>query len=333
MERWAANTLRTFGLIVVSIVVIVLSLGLALLGLCFAILASADRHGGATPQTNNFIYLGLAGALAVLVGGIFVIGAMARAIFRESKVQDRERNQYQNQSQNQYLPPLPPYSLVPPAPRTPAQPNVVVPSAQPNAQPSITPNIVIPAASAPAPPPPRRSALDAASHLSPASRTAIDRLILAIAAQASAQLIVGVIEWLWAGQIVMSRLRLHGPLLFAWNLAAIAPYLLLAYTLRRRPGPTAFSFCLVIPGIRSVFGFFGQTASVIIFLRTFHSGMPLLSAIPWILDVLIFYLAWKAVRLTGIEPTPARLILSAVDIFLYSISLPVIFLLLNAFWR
>ena len=61
--------------------------------------------------------------------------------------------------------------------------------------------------------------------------------------------------------------------------------------------------------------------------------MPLLSAIPWILDVLIFYLAWKAVRLTGIEPTPARLILSAVDIFLYSISLPVIFLLLNAFWR
>jgi len=323
MERWAANTLRTFGLIVVSIVVIVLSLGLALLGLCFAILASADRHGGATPQTNNFIYLGIAGALAVLVGGIFVIGAMARAIFRESKVQAQERNQYRVQN----LPPLPPYSLVPPAP---AQPGVVVPNV---VKPKVQPNIAPPSAPVPAPPPLRRPALVAARHLSPASRTAIDRLILAIAAQASAQLIVGVIEWLWAGQIVMSRVLLHGLLLFAWNLAAIAPYLLLAYTLRRRPGPTAFSFCLVIPGIRSVFGFFGQTASVIIFLRTFHSGMPLLSAIPWILDVLIFYLAWKAVRLTGIEPTPARLILSAVDIFLYSISLPVIFLLLNAFWR
>ena len=331
MERWAANTLRTFGLIVVSIVVIVLSLGLALLGLCFAILASADRHGGATPQTNNFIYLGIAGALAVLVGGIFVIGAMARAIFRESKVQAQERNQYPSQNQN--LPRLPPYSLIPPAPRTETPPNIVVPGTQADAQPSANPNIVIPAAPAPTPPLLRRPALDAARHLSPASRTAIDRLVLAIAAQASAQLIVGVIEWLWAGQIVMSRVRLHGPLLFAWNLAATAPYLLLAYTLRRRPGPTAFSFCLVIPGIRSVFGFFGQTASVIIFLRTFHSGMPLLSAIPWILDVLIFYLAWKAVRLTGIEPTPARLILSAVDIFLYSISLPVIFLLLNAFWR
>jgi len=330
MERWVTNTLRTFGLIVVSIVVIVLSLGLALLGLCFAILVSADRHGGATSQTNNFIYLGIAGALVVLVGGVFVIGAMARVIFRESKVQAQERNQYPSQNQN--LPPLPPNSLVPP---TPAQPNVVVPGVVvPNlVTPNVTPNIVIPAAPAPTSPPLRRPALDAARHLSPASRTAIDRLILAIAAQASAQLIVGVIEWLWAGQIVMSRARLHGPLLFAWNLAAIAPYLLLAYTLRRRPGPTAFSFCLVIPGIRSVFGFFGQTASVIIFLQTFHSGMPLLSAIPWILDVLIFYLAWKAVRLTGIEPTPARLILSAVDIFLYSISLPVIFLILTYFWR
>jgi hypothetical protein len=326
MERWAANTLRTFGLIVVSIVVIVLSLGLALLGLCFAILASADHHGGATSQTNNFIYLGIAGALAVLVGGIFVIGAMARTIFRESTVQDQERNQYAGHSQT--LPPLPPYSLIPPIPKAPAQPTVVVPPATAPTSPSAP-------ISAPAPPPPplRRPALDAARHLSLASRTAIDRLILAIAAQASAQLIVGVIEWLWTGQIVTSRVRLHGPLLFAWNLAAIAPYALLAHTLRRQPGPTAFSFCLVIPGIRSLFGFFGQTASVIIFLRTFHSGMPLLSAIPWVLDVLIFYLAWKAVRLTGIEPTPARLILSAVDIFLYSISLPIVFLVLNYFWR
>jgi|SRR5580658_15154 hypothetical protein len=328
MERWAANTLRTFGLIIVSIIVIALSLGLALLGLCFAILASADHHGGATPQSNNFFYFGIAGGLVVLVGGIFLIGSIARVIFRESKIQDTIQGQQRNQPYRSDLPPLPPYSLIPPAPQTTAQPNIVVPHATAPTSPSAP-------ISAPAPTPPaqRRPTLDAARHLSPASRVAIDRLILAIAAQASAQLIVGVIEWLWTGQIVMSRLRLHGPLLFAWNLAAIAPYALLAYTLRRQPGPTAFSFCLVIPGMRSVFGFFGQTASIIIFLRTFHSGMPLLSAIPWVLDVLIFYLAWKAVRLTGIEPTPARLILSAVDIFLYSVSLPVLFLLLNAFWR
>jgi hypothetical protein len=316
MERWVANTLRTFGLIVMATVVIVISIGLALLGLCFAILSSADHHGGATAESNTALYLGIAAGLLVLVLGIFGIAAIARVIFRESKIQDRRAD----------LPPLPPYSLIPPVPPVPAQPNPVAPSA--TAQ---QPKAVLPTATPPAAAP--RRVLDPATHLSPTSRVAIDRLILAIAVQASAQLIVGVIEWLWSAQIVMPRFRLHGVLLLAWNLAAIAPYVWLVIAMRRRPGTTAFSFCLVIPGIRSFFGLFGQTASVIVFLRTFHSGMPLLSAIPWTLDVLIFYLAWKAVRLTGIEPTPGRLILSAIDILLYSISLPVVFLILNYFWR
>jgi len=274
MDRFVANTLRTFGLIIVAIVVIAISLGLALLGFCFAILNSADHHGGASPQPNNAIYLGIVAAVAFLVIGIFVIGAIARVIFRESKIQDRSDD----------LPQLPPYSLVPPAPQAHAQPNVVVPPPTPPAPPQ--PNVVPPTARPLTTPPttaPRRPVLDAATHLSPASRVAIDRLILAIAAQASAQLIVGVIEWLWSAQITMHRFRLHGPLL--------------------------------------------------IFLRTFHSGMPMLSVIPWTLDVLIFYLAWKGVRLTGIEPTPGRLILSAIDICLYSFSLPVVFLILNYFWR
>jgi hypothetical protein len=318
MERWAANTLRTFGLIVMAIVVIVISVGLALLGLCFAILSSADHHGGATPQSNTALYLGIAAGLLVLILGIFGIAAIARVIFRESRVQDRSVD----------LPPLPPYSLVPQIPPAPAHPRTDTPSSTP-------PNLVLPSA-APFPIPPAatpRRVLDPATHLSPTSRVAIDRLILAIAVQASAQLIVGVIEWLWSAQIIMPRFRLHGVLLLAWNLAAIAPYVWLVIAMRRRPGPTAFSFCLVIPGIRSFFGLFGQTASIILLLRTFHSGMPLLSAIPWTLDILIFYLAWKAVRLTGIEPTPGRLILSAIDILLYSMSLPVVFLILNYFWR
>jgi hypothetical protein len=316
MDRFVTNTLRTLGLIVMAIVVIAISLGLALLGLCFAILSSADHHGGASPQSNNALYLGIAAAIIVLVGGIFVIASMARVIFRKSKTQDR----------NQGLPPLPPYSLIPPVPR----PNAVEPSAT-----SPQPNVILPAAAPLATLPadaPRRPVLDAATHLSPASRVAIDRLILAIAAQVSAQVIVGVAEWLWAAQITMPRFRLHGVLLLAWSLAAIAPYILLVIALRRRPGTTAFSFCLVIPGFRSFFGLFGQTASVIVFLRTFHSGMPMLSAIPWTLDVLIFYLAWKAIRLTGIEPSPGRLILSFIDIFLYSVSQPIVFVLLNYFW-
>lgn len=317
MDRFVANTLRTLGLIIVAIVVIVIAAGVALLGLCFAILASADHPQGA-PQSNMFIPLGIAAAIVVLAIGVFVIGAMARVIFRESKAQN----------QTQDLPPLPPYSLVPPMPAGPV-PIKVVPPATGHTPPQ--PNVVVPSAPSPAPAP-RRPVLDAATHLSPASRIALDRLILAIAAQASAQLIVGVIEWLWSPVVAMQRFRLHGPLLLAWNVAAIAPYVILAISLRRRPGPTAFSFCIVIPALRSFLGFVGQTASIIVFLRTFHSGMPLLSALPWALDVLIFYLALKAIRLTGIEPTPGRLILSAVDIFLYSSSLPVIFLILTYFW-
>ena len=302
MDRFAANTFRTLGLIVLAIVVIAISLGLALLGLCFAVLTSKDNSG------IPYFYLGIGAALVVLIGGISAIGAMARVIFRESKYQDHN---------NEGLPPLPPYSIVPPVPAP--------------------PGAAIPPTFAPLPIPQPRRALDAATHLSPASRAAVDRLILAIAAQASAQLVIGIIEWMWAPHLdphfAMQRVRLHGPLLLGWSLAAIAPYVILAVALRRRPGTTAFSFCLVIPAMRIFFGFFGQTASIIVFLRTFHSGMPLLSVIPWALDCLIFYLAWKAVRLTGIEPSPGRLALSAIDIFLYSSSLPVIFFVLTYLWH
>jgi hypothetical protein len=324
MDRFVANTLRTFGLIIMAIAVIAISLGLVLLGFCFTVLTSVDRHGGASTPPNYALHLGIVAAVAFLIFGIFAIGAIARVIFRESKIHDRSDN----------LPPLPPYSLVPPSPQVPAQPHPVVPSPAPPApSPTDVPPSTARSLTTPLTTTPRRPALDAATHLSPGSRLAIDRLILAIAAQASAQLIVGVIEWLWSAQIPMQGFRLHGPLLLVWNVAALLPYVLLVIAMRRRPGATALSFCLVIPGIRSFFGFFGQTASIIVFLRTFHSGMPMLSAIPWALDVLIFYLAWKAVRLTGIEPTPGRLILSAIDICLYSFSLPVVFLVLNYFWR
>lgn len=319
MDRFVANTLRTFGLIIMAIVVIAISLGLALLGFCFAVLSSASRQGGGAPPSNNPFYIGILAAVVFLIIGIFVIARIGRVIFRESRIQDRSGN----------LPPLPPYSLVPPSSQGQASPTVAVPpTASPiSLQPGVAPPTAPPVTTS------RRVTPDVAMHLSPASRISIDRLILAIAAQVSVQLIIGVIEWLWSAQIIIHRFPLHGALLLAWNVAAVLPYVLLVIALRRRPGATAFSFCLVIPGMRSFFGLFGQTASIILFFTTFHSGMPMLSLIPWALDVLIFGLAWKAVRLTGIEPTPSRLILSAIDIGLYSFSLPVVFLVVNYLWR
>jgi hypothetical protein len=53
--------------------------------------------------------------------------------------------------------------------------------------------------------------------------------------------------------------------------------------------------------------------------------------IPWALHVLIFYLAWKAIRLTGILPNPARIILAAVVVFLYYSLLPALLILVNYF--
>ncbi|MGA8442612.1 MAG: hypothetical protein WB762_18770 [Candidatus Sulfotelmatobacter sp.] len=60
-----------------------------------------------------------------------------------------------------------------------------------------------------------------------------------------------------------------------------------------------------------LFGLIGHSAFLAFVLRPGQIAAPLLSIIPWILDILILYLAWKAIRQTGIEPDPPRLIVAA----------------------
>lgn len=80
MERWAANTLRTLGIILTAGFVLVTSLLLLLLSMCAA---QGDIGGGKHPEQ---VVPYLLAAVAVLVAGIWFITWLARGIFRSMKI-------------------------------------------------------------------------------------------------------------------------------------------------------------------------------------------------------------------------------------------------------
>jgi len=79
MERWAANTLRTLGIILTAGFVLVTSLILLLLSMC-----AAQSYGGASHPDAAVPYI--LGALVVAIGGVWFIAWLARGIFRSMKV-------------------------------------------------------------------------------------------------------------------------------------------------------------------------------------------------------------------------------------------------------
>jgi len=277
VDRFAANTLRTLGIIAVSIFVILTAGVLLLCALCFgaiANLALAVIFGGF--------------GLAVLIGGNVAIAALARGYVRDQS------------------PSEPPRRMVPTSAEIAEQFRELLPSQ------------------------PQPRSIDVATHLSPASSSAIQHLALAIAAKITANVILGLVGWYGAlGTAHDVPFPLYRLGFMAWGLAAIAPHILLLYALYRRPGRTAFSYALIIPSVHILFGLFGHSAFLAFILRTGPVATPLLSLIPWILDALILYLAWKAIRLTGLLPDPPRLFASAVVIFVYTSALPALVVLLN----
>ena len=80
MERWAANTLRTLGIILTAGFVLVTSLLFLLLSMC----AAQGNIGGAKHPEQVVPYL--FAAVAVLVAGIWFITWLARGIFRSMKI-------------------------------------------------------------------------------------------------------------------------------------------------------------------------------------------------------------------------------------------------------
>src|SRR5579864_3071772 len=78
MERWAANTLRTLGIILTAGFVLITSLFLLLLSFC------AAQGGIAGYKHPDQAVAYLAAAVAVIVLGIWLIAWLARGILRSS---------------------------------------------------------------------------------------------------------------------------------------------------------------------------------------------------------------------------------------------------------
>src|ERR1041385_244904 len=81
MERWAANTLRTLGIILVSGCVLLGSAILGLLSFC-AFTGSGFESSGPKHPDQGVLYL--VATIAVIVAGIFIIAKLARGISRSS---------------------------------------------------------------------------------------------------------------------------------------------------------------------------------------------------------------------------------------------------------
>jgi len=288
MDRFAANTFRTLGIIAVAVCVILASGVLLLLGLCFAAFSKMGT-GHSNPGEDLFVGGFFLAALAVLIGGIFAIARLARGYQRDPARPPQQA----------------PLRLIPTSAEFSAQFKELLPSRTQTRE------------------------IDVASHLSPASSTAIQQLGAAIAAKVTAEVILGIVGWRGALGSFHAPFPVYRLGFMAWGLAAIAPHLVLLYALARRPSRTAFSYALIIPSVHILFGLFGHSAFLAFILRAGQFAAPLLTIIPWIIDILILYLAWKAIRLTGLLPDPVRLIVAAVVIFLYTVSLPLLVLFLN----
>jgi hypothetical protein len=292
--------MKVLGTIFFSLIAILASLVFLLSSLC----ASATRSDDRQP----FVLIALA-ALVIAIASQWKIVQLNR---KPRRVPEPD-------------PLLPPYSTVPPSSAPPAPSSRSIPSSDvPRvSQPSIPQPYIPPAASQP------RVTRDVVGHLSPASQAAIQQLALAVATKITAEVVLGLIGWYGALGSTHTPFALFKFGFLAWGLAAIAPDLALLYSLTRRPGPTALAYSLVIPALHLLFGLSGHSALLVLIPRSGQAAIPLLSIIPWILDILVPYLARKAIRLTGIRPDPTRLITAFVVILIYRILLPALFVFLN----
>ena len=275
MDRFTSNTLRTLGIVAISIFVIVGCLLLLLLALCAGMLGAAGNPAHHDPQTTKLFYGSIVAAAILVIIGVLSIAKLAKGIVRES---------------------------------------TALPAPQPESQSlPLAPSV----------------AHDVAAHLSPASRSAIHTLVLALAAQIAAQVAVGVLGWQWALQSPIASFRPSVPIALVSGVASNLPYLVLLFSLLSNPSRRTFAYSLVIPSLLILFGTFGNSASIFFFLRFAHSPASFLLLIPWALHIFILYLAWKAIRLTGIFPNPARLIVAAIVVVIYYSLLPVLLVALN----
>src|SRR5271166_2726874 len=200
MDRHASNTLRTLAIVAISIVVIIGSLGLLLLALCFGMLGNLGGSGHHDPQVINFVIAALVAAALLIAFGVFGVAKLAKGIIRESPVPPLRWNVPDDPHSHAPL-------NAPPAPDS--QPSI--PQPPPTPTPATPPTL-------PSSPTLQPSTINVVTHLSPASRRAIQRLVLVIAVQVTTQVLPVVLGWRWA---LRSTLPAYRQALFTTFLMAL----------------------------------------------------------------------------------------------------------------
>ena len=165
--------------------------------------------------------------------------------------------------------------------------------------------------------------------MSPASKAAIHQLIYAIAAQIG----LGALSWFWTLRFTAKTLK-ASPCLWAPLLSGLAynlPYIATVYYLLRRPDRRTLAYALTVPGILVLYGLFSATAAIFYLARMNLPISSLAIVFAWALHIMIFYLAWKVIRQTGIRPDHRSLLIAGLVTFLYFSLVPVLSTALYAF--
>jgi hypothetical protein len=276
MERWAANTLRTIGIILIASFTMMASLLLLVAALCAGMTKNGD------PRVWGPFFLGL--VVVIGVGGS-LSAWLARGVARSSGTASSADGYWPT-------PPPNPSGIVPPFPQ---------PAPQPHAQPATQP---------------RPAAPRIPLHLSPQSRKAIDRLVLAM----GAQIALSALSWIFNQLHFWSAPRAFAP--HNWTLVLLAPFVLyhipyaiLMYLLLKRPSRFAFTYALAVPAILILQSLF--SLSVVSYYYVHQPMGFLLPVVPWLLHILILVLAYQAIQQIGLHPAPSSLIVAAVITFIF----------------
>lgn len=300
MERWAANTLRTLGIILTAGFVLVTSLILLLLSMC----AGQNFGGGPSHSDDGAIFL--VAAFIVVIGGVWVIIWLARGIFRSMKdVEPAEDN-------------LPLMAQDFDAPSAPSPEIAMPPSPEPQFSASLHPALL----DGPATPPVASATEPHPSlplHLSPSSRKTIDRLVLALGAQIFLSAVALTFNQLhfWSGPRIFAPfpLRNWGLLLFGPFVLYHLPYAVLIYVLLKRPDRRAFTYSLAVPAILIMqsllsLGYFSLFAQQ-------HPVAMIVLFVPWAIHIVILVLAYQAIQQVGLHPEPSSIMVAAAVTFAF----------------
>src|SRR5207248_11508207 len=93
------------------------------------------------------------------------------------------------------------------------------------------------------------------------------------------------------------------------------PYAILILALLKRTDRLAFTYALALPAIALLQYFF--IVGLIGFVFTHHPAGIVLYIVPWIMNIVVLVLAYKAIQVVGLHPAPSSLIVAAVVTFVY----------------